>query len=153
MCFCRSWGVDVLRGGYKAKPGAEVRKRSRSRVVRRRVRKPGTRAVGRRTAEQNAPHSHAGSGYIGIEVVREVGRRTAANLSRHILAELSGKYGLNVTFLAGKVAPVVVAVIAAVLELRRVVANVELRQPAVRVALYLTLAAVRPAPNMPKGVF
>lgn len=118
-----------------------------------RERKPGKRAVVRKPAEQNAPHSHAGSGYIGIEVVREVGRRTAANLSRHILAELSGKYGLNVTFLAGKVAPVVVAVIAAVLELRRVVANVELRQPAVRVALYLTLAAVRPAPNMPKGVF
>ena len=117
--------MDVLRGGYKAKPGAE-RTRIRSRVVRIRVRKPGIRAVVRTTAEQNAPHSHAGSGYIGIEVVREVGRRTAANLSRHILAELSGKYGLNVTFLAGKVAPVVVAVLAAVLELRRVVANVEL---------------------------
>ena len=60
---------------------------------------------------------------------------------------------VNVAFLSGKVAPVVVAVIAAVLELRRVVANVELRQPAVRVALYLTLAAVRPTPNVVEGVF
>lgn len=121
--------------------------------MRSRARKPGIRAVMRVTAEQNAAHSCAGRWYIGIEVVREVGSRTAADFYGHILAELSAHNAFNVAFFSGKVAPVVIAVIAAVLELRRVVANVELRQAAVGVALYLTLTAVRPAPNVAEWVF
>ena len=104
-------------------------------------------------AEQNAAHSHAGRGYIGIEVVREVGGRTSANLYGHIVAELAAHDALNVAFFPGKVAPVVITVVAAVLELRGVVANVELRQAARFFALYLTLTAIRPAPNMAEGVF
>ena len=139
--------------GYKAKPGAESRIRIRSRVSRNRRRKPGRRAVIRITAEQNAAHGCAGSRYIGIEVVRHVCGGTAANLSRHIVAVLAAKVELRVTLASGKVAPIFVVVVTAVLELGRVVANVELRQAAVGFALDFTFAAVRPTPNMTEWVF
>ena len=94
--------------------------------MRSRIRKAGIRAAIRATAEQNAAHSHAGSRYAGIEVVRHIGGGTAAYLSRHVVAELATKVELRVAFTSRKVAPIFVVVVTVILELGRVVANVEL---------------------------
>ena len=104
----------------KAKPRAEVRIRIRSRVTRMRIRKPGMRAVIRVTAEQDTPHSRAGSRYIGIEVVRKVGRRTCAYLHRHDVAVFAYHHALNVPLFSRQFSAHVVVVITTVLELGRV---------------------------------
>lgn len=98
-------GVDFrLRGGVdwvKAKPGADVRIRIRSRVARIRERKPGIRAVGRTTAEQNAACGFTTCGDVCIIVIAEIRCCATTDRKGHDFAVFAENQGFNITLLTG----------------------------------------------------